>query len=100
MTFEKEIFAIYQACAILYYMLTAERDKHVFSDHRNLLFVYSHVAVEKGIGRHFINKVQRWTLYLSRLMYTIEKIEGEGNVTAVVLTRWHSGRRATQNVFK
>ena len=64
-TFEKEGFAVFQTFEKLDYMLLGHARTHVFTDHRNLLFVFAPLALEPSLGRHIVSKVQRWALYLS-----------------------------------
>lgn len=92
-TFEREAFAIFPTFERMDYMLMSNNPTHVFTDHRNLLFVFAPLAVEPTLGRHIASKVQRWALYLSRFSYTIEHISGESNVCADMLTRWTRGHR-------
>ena len=92
-TFEKEGFAIFQAFNKIDYMLTCQKECHVYTDHRNLLFIFAPLALEPALGRHIVSKVQRWALYLSRFSYVIEHVEGERNVFADILTRWTRGYR-------
>ena len=65
----------------------------MFTDHRNLLFVYALLAFEPALGRHVVSKVQRWALFLSRFDYVIEHIPGYCNVFADMLTQWAKGYR-------
>lgn len=92
-TFEKESFAIFQTFERMDYMLETQNRIHVFTDHRNLLFVFAPLALEPALGRHIVSKVQRWALYLSRFSYAIEHVRGELNVCADMLTRWVRGNR-------
>ena len=92
-TFEKEAYAIFQTFERLDYMFTCEENIHVYTDHRNLLFVFHPLSLKPSLGRHIINKVHRWALYLSQFSYTIEHVEGENNVAADMLTRWYAGCR-------
>ena len=89
--FEKEGFAIFQAFDKLDYLLMSERPAHVFTDHRNFLFVFAPLALEPAQGRHLVSKVQWWALFLSRNSYVIEHIAGDENVFADILTRWMKG---------
>lgn len=93
-TFEQEGFAIYQAFKKMDFILYNDKPTHVFTDHRNLLFVFAPLALEPALGRHVVNKVQRWALYLSQFPYVIEHVEGERNVFADILTRWLKGYRS------
>lgn len=92
-TFDKEAYSIFQAFERMDYMLICENDIHLFTDHRNLLFVFNPLAMRPSLGRHIVNKVQRWALFISRFMYTIEHVEGKRNITADMLTRWYVGSR-------
>ena len=65
----------------------------MFTDHRNLLFIFAPLALERSLGRHIIPKVQRWALYMSRFHYVIEHFKGKDNVFADILTRWIRGYR-------
>ena len=92
--FEKEGFAIFDAFDKLDYLLMSARPAHVFTDRRNLLFVFAPLALETALGRHVVSKVQRWALFLSSYRYMIEHIAGDENVFADILTRWTKGYRA------
>ena len=92
-TFEQEGYAIFQVFEKVDYLLLTERPVHVFTDHRNLFFVFAPLAMEPTLGRHVVSKVQRWALFLSRFDYMIEHTEGEKNVFADILTRWTKGYR-------
>ena len=92
-TFEKEAFDIYQVFKKVDYLLMVEINSHVFTDHRNLLFIYNPTALEPKLGRHVVSKVKRWALYLSRFSYTVEHIMGERNVMADIMTRGYSRYR-------
>ena len=91
--FEKEGFSIFQVFEKMDYLLMSGRPVHIFTDHRNLLFVFAPLALEPVLGRHVVSKVQRWALFLSRYSYVIEHIDGDDNVFADILTRWTKGYR-------
>ena len=92
-TFENEAFAIYQVLKKLYYMLLAEGNIHLYTDHRNLLFVFNPLALKLLFQRHVVSKVQCWGLYPSRFSYAIEPVKGEKNIMADIMTRWWRGYR-------
>ena len=96
-TFEKEAFAIFKTFEKLDYLFAGRSDIRVFTDHRNLLFVFAPRALEPTLGRHVVSKVQRWAFYLSRFDYIIEHIRGEENVFADILTRWTKGYRQRED---
>ena len=99
-TFEQEAFAIYQVFKKLDYLFCDDQPTHVFTDHRNLLFIFAPVALEPALGRHIVGKVQRWALYLSRFTYVIEHVDGEKNVFADILTRWLKGYRSEKRSLR
>lgn len=48
---EQEGFSFYQAFKKLDFLFHSDAPTHVFTDHRNLLFVFSLLAVERALGR-------------------------------------------------
>ena len=74
-------------------MLTCDLTTRVFTDHRNLLFVFNPAALEPSLGRHKVLKVIRWALYLSSFTYRIEHVAGENNTWPDIMTRWMRGYR-------
>ncbi len=76
-TFEKEAFAIYQTFDRMDYLLLGQQRTQVFTDHRNLLFIFAPLALEPALRRHVVSKVQRWALYLARFSYDIEHFRGD-----------------------
>lgn len=95
-TYEKEGFAIFKVFERLDYLLLGEQPVHVFTDHRNLLYVFCPSAFDSTVGKHIVSKVQRWAMLLSRFQFVIEHIEGELNIFADILTRWTRGYRQEQ----
>ena len=56
-TFEKEGCTIYQYFKRMDYLLVTHERTHVFTDHRNLLFVYEPTAMEPVLGRRIVSKI-------------------------------------------
>lgn len=73
------------------YLLLGAQPAHVYTDHRNLMFVFAPLALEPTLGRHIVSKVQRWALFLLRFPFVIEHVSGKSNVFADILTRWTRG---------
>ena len=93
-TFEQEAFAIVEVFRRMDYLfLAVPTPTEVNTDHRNLLFLYSPLALEPKLGRHVVTKVQRWALFLTRFSYRIHHLSGEENVFADIMTRWFRGYR-------
>lgn len=87
-TFEKKGFAIYETFRRMNYLSAVENNTHVFTDRRNLMFVFNPAAFCLGVGNHVINKFIRWELYLSQYIYRIEHMPGNTNIMADIMSRW------------
>lgn len=95
-TYEKEAYAIVQTFERLDYLFWGAHPVHVFTDHRNLLYVFAPIALRPNSPRHVLSKVHRWAIHLSRFEFVIDHIEGANNVFADILTRWSKGYRNTR----
>ena len=84
---EKEAFAIVQSCRRLDYVLQNPRGFKIFTDHRNLQFIFTPSA-RTGLHKHTAEKLERWAIFLSAFRYTIEFVSGEENLWADLLSRW------------
>ncbi|KAE8967332.1 hypothetical protein PR001_g28136, partial [Phytophthora rubi] len=82
---EKEAYPIITAATDLDYLLIRSKGFRLYSDHRNLIFLF---APSEEIKKHVRGKLQRWSLKLTELRYTIEHISGEDNVWADMVSRW------------
>ena len=96
-TIEKEGFAIFSVFKKMDYLLMGSDETHVYTDHRNLLFVFHPTAIEPGLGRHVVSKLQRWALFLSQFSYHINHVSGAKNVMADMMTRWYKGYRGKRD---
>ena len=99
-TYEKEGYAIFKTFKKMDFLMLSDLDVHVFTDHRNLLFVYSPIFLKPDIGSHAVPKILRWALFLSRFTYKIEHVMGEENIFADILTRWLKGYRTEKQSIK
>lgn len=90
---EKEGYAVVQSMCQLDH-ITSCRQVNVFTDHRNLVYLYDPVGRNPGVPRHTANKLLRWALKLSSFQYVIEHLSGEENVWADLLSRWANGPAA------
>jgi len=98
--FEKEGYPIYQVFKKMDYLFITEENVRLYTDHRNLLFVFSPLSFEPSLGRHAVSKVLRWALYLSRFSYVIEHVAGEKNIFADMISRWYKGYRGKLSAVK
>lgn len=91
--FEKEAFAIVHAMSRLDY-LTACSETSIFTDHRNLVFIFDPLKVQPNmpyrvaVPAYLVSKVQRWALILSQFEYCIAQVPGELNYFPDRMTRW------------
>ncbi|MFI5421215.1 MAG: RNase H-like domain-containing protein, partial [Nitrososphaerales archaeon] len=86
---EKEAFPIQYAVRRFDYLLcTGIHPFRIFTDHRNLVFLYNPESVKVFLNRHSLDKVHRWRLNLDGKSYIIESISGDDNVWADIGTRW------------
>ena len=83
---EKEGFAVKDTMEKLDYLLQMKRPFKLFSDHKNLIQIFSPTNVSKPTAQ----KLQRWALFIQRFRYEIEHIKGEENHLPDLLTRWGS----------
>ena len=80
-------------------MLIRERGFHIYTDHRNLVFLFDPFLFSENLKRHNLDKIQRWALRLSGLRYTIQHISGDDNVWADLLTRWGAPKQTPARAF-
>jgi hypothetical protein len=68
-----------------------KRPFKLFSDHKNLIQIFSPTNVSKPTAQ----KLQRWALFIQRFRYRIDHISGGDNVWADLMTRWGASRDDT-----
>lgn len=78
--YEKDAFANFKASSKLDCMLHGTYSVLVFTDHRNLLFVFAPLSLEPALWGNIVSKVQRLALFLSKFDYAIEHIHGYNNI--------------------
>lgn len=84
-TYEKGEFSIKQTFQRLEYLLECEHTTRVFTDHRNLLFMFNYTTLETSLGRHKVLKVVSWALFISAFTYRIEHVQGDKNTLADIM---------------
>lgn len=70
------------------YLFLGKNQAHVFKGHKNLLYVFSPLALRPSSLRQVLSKVFRWAIHLSRFQFSINHIEGSKNVFSDILMRW------------
>lgn len=93
-TIDKEAFAIVASCKRFLYLLLRPRGFRIFTDHRNLQYIFDPLAVNSALGRHQVDRLQRWAMTLTTYKYVIEHVRGEENVWGDLLSRWGAGTPA------
>ncbi len=85
---EQEAFAIVESVTRLDYVLLRPEGFFLFTDHKNLIYIFDPVGSNPKIAKHVANKVERWAMKLAAFRYAIVHISGEDNHWADLLSRW------------
>lgn len=75
----------------------ADHTVHVYTDNRNLLYVFAPMFFQPTAGKHILSKVQRWVIFISQFRFLIKHVEGIDNVFADILIRWARGFRVERS---
>lgn len=84
---EKEAYAIVHAMSRLDY-LTSCAETTIFTDHRNLIFLFDPRKSQPNMPTYLVSKIQRWALILSQFEYSVAHVPGELNYFPDLMTRW------------
>ncbi|KAE8980295.1 hypothetical protein PR002_g24168 [Phytophthora rubi] len=87
-TIEKEAYAIVESVKRLEYLLLRPGGFHLFTDHRNLAYIFNPSATDGSMQRYQADKLQRWAMAMTSYRYVIEHIRGDDNAWADMLSRW------------
>ncbi|GMF43963.1 unnamed protein product [Phytophthora fragariaefolia] len=87
-TIEKEAYAIVESVKRLEYLLLRPGGFHLFTDHRNLVYIFNPSATDGSMQRYQADKLQRWAMAMTSYRYVIEHIRGDDNAWADMLSRW------------
>ena len=85
---EKEAYALVESCVRLEYLLIRDKGFKIFADHKNLLFLFDPSYRPTNLKKFTVAKLERWSLRLHALPFSIEHIDGVKNVWADLLSRW------------
>ncbi|KAF0731194.1 hypothetical protein Ae201684_011457 [Aphanomyces euteiches] len=91
---EKEAFAVVESCKRLDYILIRPAGFRLFTDHKNLQYIFNPAGQSPNMARYQAHKLERWALVLSSFPYTIECLPGEDNVWGDLLSRWGASTQA------
>eukprot|EP00644_Phytophthora_capsici_P008513 jgi/Phyca11/16446/fgenesh1_pg.PHYCAscaffold_20_\ len=87
---EKEAYAIIETCRRADYLLHRPDGFALFTDHRNLRYIFDPHSVSTAVPKYTADKLHRWSLLLMAYKYEIYDISGDDNVWADLLSRWGS----------
>ncbi|GMF60896.1 unnamed protein product [Phytophthora fragariaefolia] len=87
---EKEAYAIVETCKRADYLVRRPDGFSLFTDHRNLRYIFAPTTVSSAVPKYTADKLHRWSLLLMSLEYEIHDIAGDANVWADLLSRWGS----------
>ena len=85
---EKEAFPIVEAVERLRHLLLRDEGFRLFTDHRNLIYVFDPILRDNDFKKQAVDKLCRWASKLFAFKYVIEHIPGESNIWADILSRW------------
>ncbi|KAF0742575.1 hypothetical protein Ae201684P_008386 [Aphanomyces euteiches] len=89
---EKEAYAVVESCKRLDYLVVRPGGFRLFTDHRNLAYMFNPRGSNSGMAKYQADKLQRWALVMSTFPYTIECLPGDTNVWGDLLSRWGSAQ--------
>jgi len=85
---EKEAYAVIATLDRLHWIAATQSGFDLYTDHRNLIFLFDPLSVVPDLSQTSIRKVLRWAVRLSIYNYTCVHIKGTDNVWADLLGRW------------
>ncbi len=84
---ENEVFALVETVKRADYMLHRPGGIHLFTDHKNLRYIFNPDSVINNVPKYAADKLQRWSLLLMGYDYMIVHLPGEQNVWVDLLSR-------------
>jgi hypothetical protein len=85
---EKEASPILETVERLRHLLLRDEGFRLFTDHRNVLYVFDPILRDTDFKKQTFDKLYRWASKLLAFKYVIEHIPGESNIWADILSRW------------
>ena len=96
-TYEREACAVITTMEKLDWIMLTSKRVLVYTDHRNLLWLYQPSSVLERPPQFLVSKAVRWAIRLSAFTYDIYHLEGPKNEWADGLTRWMRGYRGPKS---
>ena len=94
---EKEAFPIIAAVDRLRHYLLNDKGFRLYTDHRNLVYVFDPISRGSDCTKQTSEKLARWAEKLRAHTYTVEHLPGESNVWADILSRWKDNNESIQS---
>jgi hypothetical protein len=85
---EQEAFAIKETCTRATYLLQRIQGFHIFTDHRNLTFLFSNDSTIADGRKQAAERLERWQVTLRAFNFQIHHVPGDDNVMADMISRW------------
>lgn len=82
---ENEIFMIVESIRRLEYLLIRPESFGLYTDHKNLVFIFDPQLANPPLAKHKVTKIERWEMQLAGFRYAIVHIPGEENCWADLL---------------
>ena len=67
---------------------TAGAETSIYTDHRNLVFIFDPLKSRPNMPAYLVSKIQSWALILSQFEYVVSHVPGELNYFPDLMTRW------------
>jgi len=84
---EKEAFPIIEGGYRLRHFLMRSKPFRIFTDHRNLAYIFDPYSRCDSVKRHTADRLARWDAQIKAMDYVIEHVDGDLNVWADIGTR-------------
>lgn len=96
---DKEAYAIVDAMLNLQHLLLiSENPIKIFTDHRNLAFLFKPNAIPGPLSTARLGRLERWAVKIQHIPYTIQHVAGTDNGWADLLSRPHDALAVESDV--
>lgn len=90
------VYFIYETFKRINYMMMYGQDILIFTDHKNLLFIYHPISVEPSSRHHKMMKVAWWDLFLSKVNFITAYMKRESDDFSDILMHWMKGYKMSK----
>jgi len=87
-TVEREALALVMVCTKAAHLLRRPGGFTAFTDHRNLIWLFSQDPSVAAARRQAADRIERWGVFLRSFDFQLKYVPGEQNVAADLLSRW------------